>query len=151
MQMKSNLLFLKFKRVIDELCPLRKIGSYQKVLGMIAPEEGKALQMLIEISKSKNVLEIGAGCGFSALWMSKGLIKTGGSLITIEIEPKNAKLAKENIKKAKVENIVTLIEGDAVEVIPNLKEKFDIVFLDAIKMDNLIYFDLCMQLVKVGG
>jgi len=146
-----ELTILKIQGVIDELAPLRKVEAYQKRLGMVAPEEGKALQMLIEISSAKNVLEIGTGCGFSALWMSKGLIKTGGKLVTIDSNPKMVKLAKENIKKAGVEDIVTVIEGDAVKAIPKLKNKFDIVFSDASKMDNLIYFGLFMPLVKVGG
>lgn len=146
-----ELAILKIQEVIDKLAPLRKIEAQQRVLGMVAPEEGKALQMLIEISNAKNVLEIGTGCGFSALWMSKGLIKTEGKLITIEIDPKMVELAKENIEKAGVENIVTVIQGDAVKIIPKLKKKFDIVFSDALKMDNLIYFDLFMPLVKVGG
>lgn len=148
---ETEISILKIQKVIDELVALRKIEAYQKVLGIIAPEEGKALQMLIEISDAKNVLEIGTGCGFSALWMSKGLIKTGGKLITIDISAKMVKLAKENIKKAEVENIVTIIEGDAIKVIPKLKMEFDFIFLDALKMDNLICFDLFMSLVKVGG
>lgn len=78
------------------------------------------LQVLIELSRSKNVLEIGTSIGVSALWMCLGLIKTGGRLTTIELSSDIARQARENFKKAGLENIVTVIERDAFSILPLL-------------------------------
>ncbi len=119
--------------------------------GLVSPEDGKFLQILVQASKAKNVLEIGTGLGFSSLHFTLGLRQTGGRLTTIEIDSKRVRMARRNFENAGVEDIVTLIEGDALAVLPTLKQKFDVVFSDALKEDNLHYFDLFLPLVREGG
>ena len=108
-------------------------------------------QVLIAISNARNVLEIGTSIGVSTLWICLGLLKTGGRITTIDYYPEHIRLAKENFKRAGVEDMVTIIEGDALNAIPLLNDKFDFVFSDANKKQNLIYFNLFMPLIANGG
>lgn len=141
----------KIKSLIRELLDYREIDSYQSEIGILSYEDGHMLQMLIEISGAKNALEIGTSIGVSGLWISLGLLKTGGRLTTIELLPEHARKARENFRKAGVENIITVLEGCALGITPLLKEKFDFVFSDAYKKHNLDYFNLFMNLVTDGG
>ena len=141
----------RIKNLIKELGAYREIEAFQSKFGILHEEEGQILQMLIEISNAQNVLEIGTRSGASALWMARGLLKTGGRLTTIENFAERIEVARENFKKAGVENIITLLAGGAQDVIPLFKEKFDFVYSDANKEQNLIYFELFMPLVAEGG
>ncbi len=111
---------------------------------------GRLLRILAENAKAKNVVEIGTGTGYSALWLCLGLKTTGGKLITHEIEHKQVLLAKANFKRAGVEDLVTVVEGDARDTVAQLKEPIDILFMDA-EGDNLEYLNQLLPLVRPGG
>jgi len=138
-------------RIAEVLRGLEKY--YHSNFGVIHPEEGKFLQILIELSNAKNVLEIGTSIGVSTLWMCRGLLKTGGKIISIERMPDRVKLAKKNIFKAgkEVENIITLIEGDVRKAAPGFKGLFDMMLFDGAKWENLEYLKLLLPLMKEGG
>ncbi|OGS41671.1 MAG: hypothetical protein A2506_06590 [Elusimicrobia bacterium RIFOXYD12_FULL_66_9] len=118
---------------------------------MLQPEDGRFLRMLIALSGAKNALEIGSGVCYSSLHLSLGLARNGGRLTTIEPDGKLVRLARLNLRAAGAEAMVNLIAGDALQVLPGLKESFDLVFIDGHKPDYLLYFDRLMPLVKVGG
>ena len=80
----------------------------------------------------KRILEIGAAVGYSAMCFSEFLAE-GGKIDTIEREEERIAEAKENFKKVGVQDVITLYEGDAVEILPTLKDKYDMVFIDAAK------------------
>ncbi|MCK9378110.1 MAG: class I SAM-dependent methyltransferase [Syntrophobacterales bacterium] len=111
---------------------------------------GRLLRILAENAKAKNVVEIGTGNGYSALWLCLGLKTTGGKLITHEIEHKQVLLARANFKRAGVEDLVTVVEGDARETVTQLKEPIDILFMDA-EGDNMDYLNQLLPLVRPGG
>jgi caffeoyl-CoA O-methyltransferase len=111
---------------------------------------GRLLWVLAESTKAKNVVEIGTGIGVSALWLCLGLKTTGGKLITHEIDYKKVLLARANFKRAGVENLVTVVEGDAHRTVAHLKEPIDILFLDA-EGGNLDYLNQLLPLVRPGG
>jgi caffeoyl-CoA O-methyltransferase len=111
---------------------------------------GRLLRILAESTKAKNVVEIGTGNGYSALWLCLGLKTTGGKLITHEIEHEQVLLARANFKRAGVENLVTVVEGDATETVCQLKEPIDILFMDA-EGGNLDYLNQLLPLVRPGG
>jgi predicted O-methyltransferase YrrM len=111
---------------------------------------GRLLRLLAESTKAKNVVEIGTGTGYSALWLCLGLKTTGGKLITHEIEHEKALLARANFKRAGVENLVTVVEGDAHRTVTQLKEPIDILFMDA-EGGNLDYLNQLLPLVRPGG
>ena len=111
---------------------------------------GRLLRILAESTKAKNVVEIGTGNGYSALWLCLGLKTTGGKLVTHEIDHEQVLLARANFKRAGVENLVTVVEGDAHRTVAQLKEPIDILFMDA-EGGNLDYLNQLLPLVRPGG
>jgi caffeoyl-CoA O-methyltransferase len=114
-------------------------------------EDGRLLRLLAEMSNAKHVVEIGTSNGYSGLWLLLGLRTTGGKLTTYEIDSYRASLARENFKRAGVDSIVTIVEGDAHEEVPKLKEQIDILFLDADKEGYIDYLNKLLPLVRPGG
>jgi predicted O-methyltransferase YrrM len=93
--------------------------------------DGQFLQWLILARKAKRALEIGTANGYSALWLGAALESTGGRLTTVEINPQIVKEARMNLTRAgMLDKVVTVIEGDALKVVPKLKGRFDFVFID---------------------
>ncbi len=117
----------------------------------VSEEDGRFLRVMIATSGAKRVLEVGGAFGYSAVWMGLGLRHTGGRLTTIEFDATRAKAAAENVKKAGLSDIVTVVPGDAFKEIPKLEGPFDLVFLDAWKRDYKRFLDLLLPRVKPGG
>ncbi|MHC4690593.1 MAG: O-methyltransferase, partial [Planctomycetota bacterium] len=118
----------KILAVLDDINQNQRRGMMN-----VPPEDGRVLRMLTEATGAKNVVEIGTSNGYSGIWFCLALKKTGGHLITHEINNERSALARENFKRAGVEDIITLIMGDAHETVTKLNEPIDILFLDADK------------------
>lgn len=110
----------------------------KKFLPIVGPHRGQILVEAIRKNKPKRVLEVGTFIGYSAVLMAKEL-ESSAHIITIEIDTNEAGLARENIRKANVRPTIEVITGDAVEVIPKLSGKFDMVFIDAKKTESMRY------------
>lgn len=117
----------------------------------VSEEDGRFLRMLVATNRSQRALEIGAGSGYSAIWIGLGLRETGGRLTTIEYDAGRAREAVANVRRAGLEDIVTVIPGDGFEKIPALEAPFDFVFLDAWKPDYQRFFDLVFPRLPRGG
>jgi len=117
----------------------------------ISPEDGQFLRMLVASTGRKRALEIGAAQGYSAIWIGMAMRDTGGRLTTIEYDPVRAKEAAANVKRAGLDDIVTVIGGDAFVEIPKLSGTFDCVFVDAWKRDYIKFFDLTYPRLDDGG
>ncbi|MHC4675655.1 MAG: O-methyltransferase, partial [Planctomycetota bacterium] len=107
--------------------------------------------LLTETLGARHVVEIGTSNGYSCIWFSLALRTTGGKLTTFEVDAKRAALARENFKRAGVEKLITLIEGDAHSEVSKLKEPIDLLFLDADKEGYLDYLNKLLPLVRPGG
>lgn len=114
----------------------------------LPPEEGKLLQLLSRMISAKRIVEIGTLGGYSALWLAQTL-PDDGEIITIEKDPKRAAQARKNLALA--QERITLIEGVALDVLPDLTGPFDMVFIDADKLNYLHYLDWAEQHVRRGG
>ncbi len=112
---------------------------------------GRLMRVLVESTGAKTVVEIGTSNGYSALWLCLGLRSTGGKLITHEIDPQTAAMARANFKRAGVDDLVTVVEGDAHQTITRLSGPLDLVFIDADKPGYLDYFTKLLPLVRPGG
>jgi catechol O-methyltransferase len=124
----------------------------KELLPSIGPIKGKIIVDVIQDYKPKNILEIGTLYGYSAILMSSLLAdENGGKVITIEIDKEYANIARKNIEDAALANKVEVIVGDALEVIPKLHQKFDMVFLDATKEDYFNYLRLLERNLKKGS
>lgn len=106
-------------------------------------------KILIE-KKPVRILEIGAAVGYSAICFSEYLDEDG-KIDTIERDIERIEKAKENIKKAEVEEKINLYEGDAVEILPTLDEKYDVVFIDAAKGKYPIFLSEAMRMLNKNG
>ncbi|HUE89840.1 MAG TPA: O-methyltransferase [Vicinamibacterales bacterium] len=143
-------------RADDDLTPaVRKVLDAIRVADTgqlaVSEEDGRFLRVLIASTGAERVLEIGAASGYSAIWMGLGVRQTGGHLTTLEYDPVRARQAAENIRRAGLQDVVTVIAGDAFKAIPALDGTFDLVFLDAWKPDYKKFFDLVFPRVRPGG
>jgi caffeoyl-CoA O-methyltransferase len=111
--------------------------------------QGKLLEMISCMIRPHRILEIGTFTGFSALCLAKGL-QAGGLLHTIELREDDADSAKKYFKQANAENIILHI-GDAKDIIPALKEEWDLVFIDADKVSYIDYYELTLPAVNKDG
>jgi predicted O-methyltransferase YrrM len=132
--------------VLDDMLQSRRRG-----MANVPVEDGRLLRVLAETMGAKHVVEIGTSNGFSALWLCLALKATGGNLVTHEINPSVAALARENFKKAGVDHMVTIVLGDAHEEVTKLKGPIDLLFIDADKSGYLDYLNKLLPLVRPGG
>ena len=106
-------------------------------------------KILIE-KRPEKILEIGTAVGYSAICFSEYL-KENGRINTIERDEQREAEARENIKKVGVENKIKLYEGDAVEILPTLDEKYDVVFIDAAKGKYPFFLEQALRMLKDDG
>jgi predicted O-methyltransferase YrrM len=112
--------------------------------------QGQVLSLLSKLIRPKSILEIGTFTGYSAICLAKGL-EEGGKLITIEIDDELENIAKRYFEKAGIQNLIVQKIGPALEIIPTLKETFDLVFIDAHKPEYPAYYDAIIDKVNKGG
>ncbi|MCX7016423.1 MAG: class I SAM-dependent methyltransferase [Candidatus Sumerlaeota bacterium] len=136
------------KKILDVLTALEPQG---RRMMNVPREDGRLLRVLTEALGAKQVVEIGTSDGYSGLWFCLALRTTGGKLMTHEIDPQRAALARENFQRAGVGDIATVVEGDAHEKVKDLKGPIDILFLDADKEGYLDYLNKLLPLVRPGG
>jgi predicted O-methyltransferase YrrM len=122
----------------------------KEFLPIIGPRKGQVLVEAIHKIKPKHVLEVGTLIGYSAILMGKEL-ESEAHLITIEIDVDEAKKARENIRRAEVRPTIDVIVGDAIKVIPKLKDEFDMVFIDAEKSEYIDYLRLVEDKLHKGS
>ena len=135
------------KRILDALEHARGGERYANV----STADGRLLRKLTESVNAKRVVELGTSTGESGLWFSLALRKTGGKLYTYDIDPGRIAVARENFKKAGVDDIIVITEGDAHETAPKVQEPIDILFIDAEKEGYATYLKQLLPLVRPGG
>ena len=147
----------KLKKYIDDVQPIRggmlgeiQKNAYEKNVPIIPNDVVKLIEFIFAVTKPEKVLEIGMAIGFSSSLMAE-LMEGRGHVTTIDRFDVMIKQAKENFRKLGNEDKITLIEGDAAEILPTLDEKYDIIFLDAAKGQYINFLPDCMRLLKVGG
>jgi predicted O-methyltransferase YrrM len=117
----------------------------------VSEEDGRFMRVLVSSHGIKRAVEIGGANGYSAIWIGLGLRETGGHLTSIEFDDGRAKSAAENIRRAGLTDVVTVVHGDAFKEIPKISGTFDFVFLDAWKPDYKRFFDLVFPRVVPHG
>ena len=117
---------------------------------IIRKETQSLLKTLIEMKQPKKVLEVGTAVGFSAVLMCEYL-GPDAHVTTIENYEKRIPIAKENFRRAGREDQITLLEGDAMEILETLEETYDFIFMDAAKAQYIHYLPEVLRLLKKGG
>jgi predicted O-methyltransferase YrrM len=120
----------------------------------VSPPQGMLLMLLARAMDARRILEIGALGGYSTIWLARAL-PTGGLLTTLELDPKHAKVAAANIRRAGLSRVVEVRQGPALETLPKLeaerKGPFDLSFIDADKQSNPDYFAWALKLSRPGS
>ena len=120
----------------------------------VSPAQGKMLQILTQAMGAQRILEIGTLGGYSTIWLARGL-PAGGKLITLELNPKHAEVARANIARAGLAEIVELRMGPALETLQQMVSQkqgpFDFVFIDADKPGYADYFAQVLMLTRRGS
>jgi predicted O-methyltransferase YrrM len=112
--------------------------------------QGQVLTMFSKMIQPERILEVGTFTGYSAICLAKGLTETG-KLITLELDDELEDMAKKYFNKAGLQKKIIQLIGKALEIIPSLSEKFDLVFLDADKCEYVDYYNLVFDKVRSGG
>jgi predicted O-methyltransferase YrrM len=133
----------------EVLKKLEKLGETE-FLPSIGPLKGKIVEKVIKEHKPKTILEVGTLYGYSAILMAR-LLPPAGKVITIEKDENSAKTARKYIEEAGLSEKIEVIAGDALDVIPKLKETFDMLFLDATKDEYYKYLKLAERNLKKGS
>ncbi len=131
---------------------LNEIEAYAKetFVPIIRTEMQSFLKLLLAIKRPMKILEVGTAIGFSTLLMSE-YAPEGCKITTIENYPKRIPIARENFKNANKEEVITLIEGDATEVLKTLEGTFDFIFMDAAKGQYIHFLPDVMRLLAPEG
>ncbi len=119
----------------------------------VSPPQGKLLEIMIQMMGARNILEVGTLGGYSTIWMTRSL-PDDGRMVTLEIDPKHADVARENFKRAGLEEKIDLRVGNARDILPKMIEDgygpFDFVFIDADKASNPDYFGWALEMSRPG-
>ena len=132
-----------------ELCNIKKKALEDKV-PIIMDDTLEVIAKILGEIKPTKILEIGTAVGYSAICFSEYL-QEDGKIDTIERDIERVKEARENIKKAEVEEKINIYEGDAVEILPTLDDEYDVVFIDAAKGKYPFFLNQALRMIKPGG
>ena len=144
---------------LDDLLPPRdpllaelEAQARAERIPICGPHVGSVLALLIRLARPSRVLEVGTAIGYSAIWMGRALREYGGQLQTIELRPERIERAQANLSRAELSDVVEVLPGAALEVLPALKgTTYGLTFLDAVKADYPAYFEHALSLLADGG
>ncbi|AXI76436.1 O-methyltransferase [Peterkaempfera bronchialis] len=119
----------------------------------VTPGQGKLLHLLARVQQARSILEVGTLGGYSTIWLARALPEDG-TLVTLEIDPRHAEVARANVERAGLADRVEIRQGAALDILPVLAEQgygpFDLVFIDADKPSNADYFRWALRFSRPG-
>ena len=137
------------KKVLDLLA---EMGADRDLRYLSVSEaDGRLMRQLAEAAGARTIVELGTSTGYSGLWFSLALRATGGHLYTHELDPGRAETARKNFERAGVSELITVIVGDAHELVTQHEGPIDVVFLDADKEGYIDYLVKLLPHVRPGG
>jgi len=120
----------------------------------VTPNQGAFLGLVVQIAGARRVLELGTLAGYSTIWLARA-VGADGQVVTVELDPRHARVAQGNLERAGVAGRVDVEVGVALDILSRLAdqggEPFDMVFLDADKANMPAYLELALRLVRPGG
>ena len=117
-------------------------------LRAVTPEVWQFLHLLVKIAGARRILEVGASGGYSTIALATAARETGGRVTTLEMDPAKIERAGRNLAEAQVDDLVTILEGDALRTLPSLDGPFDMIFLD---FEKGLYLEALHPLVDLLG
>ncbi len=128
-----------------------EIIAESKHIPIVGPMIGRLLHIIAIASNTKHVLEFGTAIGYSAIWLGLAVKPNNGKVMTIEINSDLASEAVKNIRRAGLENTIKVVNGNSLEIIPKIKDKFDLIFIDDSKENYPNYLDHCIERLNKNG
>ncbi|MEM0446227.1 MAG: O-methyltransferase [Candidatus Nitrosocaldus sp.] len=133
------------------ILPSIEDDARQRDIPIVGPLIGRLLFLLVLAIRGRRILEIGTAVGYSTIWLGLAARKVKGRVTSIEIDPARADEARANIHTANLDDTVEVITGDALDVIPRLKGRFNLIFIDDSKDNYPRYFELCYPRLSKNG
>ena len=115
----------------------------------VSPLQGRLLELLARLTGAASILEVGTLGGYSTLWLARALAP-GGRVVTLEVDPHHAAVARANLDRAGVGGRVEIVVGPALETLPGVEGPFDLVFIDADKQRSADYLALALEKSRPG-
>jgi len=148
----------ELEKYIEELLPPRddlllemEQVALVETIPIITPAVGNFLQMLIESTGARSVLEIGTAIGYSTIYLARGARKNGGKVLTLDMNRGRMERAIEYMKRADLEDFVDFQKVDALKYLPGIVEKYNFIFVDAAKGEYGQYLEMLKDHISVGG
>jgi caffeoyl-CoA O-methyltransferase len=136
------------QRILDTISEAVRAGE---LYANVPAADGRMLRLLAESMNAQTVVEIGTSTGISGMWFCMALEKTGGHLTTFELDRRRIELARSHFRKAGVEKLVTIVQGDAHVNLHKVKGPVDLAFIDAEKSGYIDYLNQVIPLMRPGG
>ncbi len=134
----------------NALAVLEDIAANQRFRN-VPQHDGRLLRIMTQAMDAKHVVELGTSTGYSGIWFGLALKETGGKLTSYEIDAERADVARSNFKRAGLDSIITLVEGDAHQEVGKLEGRIDLIFLDADKEGYVDYLNQLLPKLRQGG
>lgn len=134
----------------SDICNIIEKEAIADEVPIIRKEMGNLLKVLLQLVQPERILEVGTAVGYSSILMSENMPQNC-RITTIENYDKRIPVAKNNFKRAGKENVITLIEGDALEVLKTLDGPYDFIFMDAAKGQYINYLPDIKRVLRKGG
>ncbi|HHV64388.1 MAG TPA: O-methyltransferase [Peptococcaceae bacterium] len=135
----------------DELLLEMEKVALEETIPVVTPAVGNFLQMLVEISGARSILEIGTAIGYSTVYLARGARQTGGKVLTLDMNKGRLQRAVEYLQKAGLADLVEFSAENALKYLPRLSRQFDLIFVDAAKGEYQEYLELLIPLLVPGG
>lgn len=127
-----------------------KQKAIEEHIPIIMDDTLQVISQILQKNPPKNILEIGTATGYSAICFSK-FLQAGGKIDTIERDKERIETARINIKEMGLENTINIVEGDAVEILPNINGQYDMIFIDAAKGKYPFFLKEALRLLNKNG
>ena len=124
---------------------------HERRLRQITADVGRFLHVVVLATRPHAILEIGTSGGYSTIWLATAARHVGAGVVTLEVDPAKIRQATAHLREAGVDDIVTVVQGDAFAYLRDCRQPVDFVFLDAEKDDYLSYLGLIVPLLSPGG
>lgn len=148
---------LKRLNAASEMERVRRVTPPGARMKAITEDTAILFNIMLQAMRAKRVLEIGMSAGFSTIWMAEAVMHNGGSVTTIEIDPKNVERASKNFEEAGVSGIIDIRHGVALDILAEMRTSgrydslFDFVLIDADKENTVRYFEETLRMTRAGG
>jgi len=135
----------------DELMVELEAQAEHENIPIVGPVMGELLYILTSATGAKRILELGTANGYSTIYLARGSAAVDGTVVTLEASPDMATRARDNFQRAGVADRIEILQVNALELLPQLQESFDLIFLDIEKQDYVKLLPDCRRLIKKGG